>query len=78
MSLCYSQMSKIFHLLILYFYARELNTGKKKYNLLILLEQEKERWIVGQNLEDKESTYCACLLAGTFVLQYFLLGTKLV
>lgn len=55
-----------------------MHTGKNNYNLLILLDQEKERWIVGQNLEDRESSYCACLLAGNFVLQYFLLGTKLV
>lgn len=52
-------------------------TGKNKYNL-ILLDQEKERWIIGQTFEDRESTYYACLLARTFVLRYFLLGTKLV
>jgi len=51
--------------------------GKNNCNLSILLGQEEERWIVGQNLEDRINLLC--MLAGwSFCSPVFLLGTELV
>lgn len=51
--------------------------GKKNCNLLILLDQEEEGWIAGQNLEVRINLLC--MLAGwNFCSSVFLLGTELV